>query len=164
MALNAYLRLKGKTQGDIKGSVTQKGREGTIAVHAYHHKITSPRDPASGLATGKRQHGAFTIIKETDRSTPLLFSVLITNEALPTWELKCWTPRISASTGVGAEVNHFTIVLTNAMITGIESIMENNLQAEEANLPQMEEVTFAYQKIQWIWTDGNIITEDNWSA
>ena len=33
MALNAYLKLKGASQGDIKGSVTQKGREDTI--HGY---------------------------------------------------------------------------------------------------------------------------------
>jgi hypothetical protein len=32
MALNAYLILKGQKQGEIKGSVTQKGREGTILV------------------------------------------------------------------------------------------------------------------------------------
>ena len=32
MALNAHLRLKGRTTGDIRGSVTQKGREGRIAV------------------------------------------------------------------------------------------------------------------------------------
>lgn len=30
MALNAYLKLKGQKQGDVKGSVTQKGRENKI--------------------------------------------------------------------------------------------------------------------------------------
>jgi type VI protein secretion system component Hcp len=30
MALNAYLKLRGQKQGEIKGSVTQKGREGKI--------------------------------------------------------------------------------------------------------------------------------------
>ena len=34
MALNAYLKLKGQKQGEIKGSVTQKGREGKIMVIA----------------------------------------------------------------------------------------------------------------------------------
>ncbi|HZF48038.1 MAG TPA: type VI secretion system tube protein Hcp, partial [Polyangiaceae bacterium] len=56
MALNAYLKLKGQTQGEIKGSVTQKGREGKIMVIAVSHEIMSPRDPASGLPTGKRMH------------------------------------------------------------------------------------------------------------
>ncbi|HRI69004.1 MAG TPA: type VI secretion system tube protein Hcp, partial [Polyangium sp.] len=43
MALNAYLRLKGQKQGEIKGSVTQKGREGSIMVIAVSHEIISPR-------------------------------------------------------------------------------------------------------------------------
>ncbi len=37
MALNAYLKLTGQKQGDIKGSVTQKGREGKIMVIAASH-------------------------------------------------------------------------------------------------------------------------------
>ncbi|WP_044246058.1 type VI secretion system tube protein Hcp, partial [Chondromyces apiculatus] len=48
MALAAYLRLKGQTQGDIKGSVIQKGREDSIMVIAVSHEIISPRDAASG--------------------------------------------------------------------------------------------------------------------
>ncbi|HVK67514.1 MAG TPA: type VI secretion system tube protein Hcp, partial [Polyangium sp.] len=46
MALNAYLRLKGQKQGEIKGSVTQKGRENSIMIIAVSHEIMSPRDPA----------------------------------------------------------------------------------------------------------------------
>lgn len=49
MALNAYLKLKGQKQGDIKGSVTQKGRENKIMVIAVSHEVVSPRDMASGL-------------------------------------------------------------------------------------------------------------------
>jgi type VI secretion system secreted protein Hcp len=52
MALNAYLRLKGQKQGEIKGSVTQKGREGKILVIGAEHEVLSPRDASSGLATG----------------------------------------------------------------------------------------------------------------
>ena len=72
MALNAYLSLKGQKQGQIKGSVTQKGREGKIMVIAYSHEIVSPRDTASELPTGKRMHKPLVITKELDKSTPLL--------------------------------------------------------------------------------------------
>ena len=68
MALNAYLKLKGQKQGEIKGSVTQKGREDKIMVIAVSHEIISPRDPASGLPTGKRMHKPFVITKELDKS------------------------------------------------------------------------------------------------
>ena len=36
MALNAYLRLKGQKQGNIEGSVIQKGRDKTIMVMRGH--------------------------------------------------------------------------------------------------------------------------------
>ncbi|MBM4377221.1 MAG: type VI secretion system tube protein Hcp, partial [Deltaproteobacteria bacterium] len=80
MALNAYLKLTGKTQGEIKGSVTQAGREDSIMVIAYNHEVVSPRDAASGLPTGKRQHKPLTVTKEIDKSTPLLMNVLTNNE------------------------------------------------------------------------------------
>lgn len=54
MAPTAYLRLKGQKSGPIKGGVTLKGREDTIAAIAVSHTIDSPCDAASGLPTGKR--------------------------------------------------------------------------------------------------------------
>ena len=87
MALNAYLTLEGGSQGEIKGSVTQAGREDTIMVIAFDHKVTSPRDAASGLPTGKRQHGPLTICKELDKSSPLLMQALTNNETIPTFRL-----------------------------------------------------------------------------
>jgi hypothetical protein len=35
--------------------------------------IVSPRDAASGLPSGKRQHEPITILKPVDKSTPLIF-------------------------------------------------------------------------------------------
>ena len=164
MALNAYLKLKGSKQGDIKGGVTQKGREGMIAVHSFHHHIVSPRDSASGQATGKRQHGAFTIIKEIDKSSPLLHKALVDNESFKTWELKCFAPKSSATAGAGQEINVYTIVLTNATVSSVMDIMENNLITEDAKLPLMQEISFTYEKIQWTWVDGGITAEDSWEA
>src|SRR4051794_3294922 len=109
MALNAYLKLKGQKQGEIKGSVTQKGREGKIMVIAVSHEIVSPRDAASGLPTGKRMHKPFVITKELDKSSPLLYSVLCTNENVSEWELQFWTPQLRATSGTGAEVQHYTV-------------------------------------------------------
>src|SRR5262245_52235966 len=92
MALNAYLKLKGTKQGEIKGSVTQKDRVGKIGVIAVSHDIISPRDPASGLPTGKRQHKPFVITKELDQSSPLLLNALVNNENITEWELQFWSP------------------------------------------------------------------------
>ncbi|MES2776392.1 MAG: Hcp family type VI secretion system effector [Bacteroidota bacterium] len=164
MALNAYLKLKGQKQGVIKGSVTQKGREGKIMVIAVSHEIVSPRDAASGQATGKRQHKPFTITKEIDKSTPLLYKALVSNENITTWELQFFRPSTMGLPSTGAEVNHYTVVLTNAKIVDIKSTMLNNKNPELVKFAEYEEVAFTYQKIEWTWVVDGISASDDWEA
>lgn len=151
-ALNAYLKLKGQKQGTIKGGVTKSGREGAIEVLAISHEIVSPRDPQSGLPTGKRQHKPFVITKTLDKSSPLLAKALVDNETLPTWELQLYQPAAK-----GGEALAYTIKLTNANIASIRIMLD-----DKGN--PIEEVTFTYQKIEWIWADGGITASDDWEA
>jgi type VI secretion system secreted protein Hcp len=164
MALNAYLKLKGQKQGDIKGSVTQKGREDSIMVIAVSHSIISPRDPASGLPTGKRMHKPIVITKELDKATPLLYNALCNNENISSWKLQFWTPQIKAATGVGNEVQHFTIELLNANIASIDFRMANNKHPDLMKFAEYEEIAFTYQKITWTWQDGGITAQDDWET
>ena len=159
MALNAYLRLKGQTTGEIRGSVAQKGLEGRIMVIAANHEIVSPRDPASGLPTGKRTHKPFVITKELDRSSPLLYSVLVNNENITEWELQFWQP-----TPTGAPRNYYTVRLTNANIASIDFRMLNTRNPDLAKYAEYEEIAFTYQRIEWVWTDGGITANDDWAA
>jgi type VI secretion system secreted protein Hcp len=158
MAINAYLKLKGQVQGDIKGGVTQKGREGKIAVMAFDHEIMVVRDAVSGLTAGKRVHKPFVITKGIDKSSPLLYKALVTNEYLIVWELQCFAARSN-----GSQVNNYNVTLTNAKIVDIKSEMLNNNIPENAKMPMMEEVSFIYEKISWTWVDGQITTSDDWS-
>lgn len=164
MALNAYLKLKGQKSGEIKGSVTQKGRENKIMVIAVSHEIVSPRDAASGLPTGKRMHKPFVITKELDKSSPLLYQVLCTNENVSEWELQFWTPQLRATTGTGAEVQHYTVKLTNANIASISFRMANNKHPDLMKFAEYEEVAFTYQQIDWTWNDGGITCSDSWET
>ncbi|MBI4953669.1 MAG: type VI secretion system tube protein Hcp [Myxococcales bacterium] len=164
MALSSYLKLKGQKQGELKGSVTQKGREGKILVIAVAHSIVSPRDAASGLPTGKRMHKPYVITKELDKSSPLLYNALVNNENISEWELQFWTPQLSAAGGGGAEKQHFTVKLTNANIASIDFRMLNNKNPELTRYTEYEEVAFTYQKIEWVWVDGGITAMDDWEA
>jgi type VI secretion system secreted protein Hcp len=164
MALNCYLKLKGQKSGEIKGSVTQKGRENKIMVIAVSHEIVSPRDAASGLPTGKRMHKPFVITKELDKSSPILYQVLCTNENVSEWELQFWTPQLRATSGAGNEVQHYTVKLTNANIASIAFRMANNKHPDLMKFAEYEEIAFTYQKIEWTWTDGGITAGDDWEA
>lgn len=161
MALNAYLKLKGQKQGNIKGGVTLKGRENTIEVIACNHEVVSPRDAASGLATGKRRHLPLIITKELDRSTPLLMQALISSEVITSFELQFYTSQNTGSIGrTSAEKNHYTIRLTNAVVSDIKMTMPNNKNPDLVKYKEFEEISFVYEKIEWIWTDGGITTAD----
>ena len=164
MAMMAYMKVRGKKQGWIKGSVTQKGREDSIAVIAYHHSVVSPRDPQSGLPTGQRMHKPFTVVKNTDRATPPLYTALCTNESLPEVTVNFWEPQVKAATGVGAAVQFYTVKLTNAGIASITAMMPNVEDPAQQSFDPQEEVAFTYQKIEWTWNDGGITAVDDWEA
>ena len=163
MALNAYLQLKGQKQGAIKGSVIQRGQEGKIMVIAVSHEIISPRDPQSGLPTGKRMHKPFIITKELDMSSPLLYNVLVNNENITEWKLQFWAPQTKTG-GMGQEIQNYTITLTNANIMDIKFVMPNNKHPELSKFTEYEEVAFTYQKIAWTWNQGGISAIDDWEA
>jgi type VI secretion system secreted protein Hcp len=139
--------------------VTQKGREETIMVIATSHEVVSPRDAASGLPTGKRQHKPFTITKEVDLSTPVLYNILVNNENVTTWKLMFWQP-----SKTGQEVQHFTVELLNASIAGIRHEMLNNKYPENMQHKEREHVSFCYQQITWTWTEGGVTAEDDWET
>ncbi|EYF07096.1 type VI secretion system tube protein TssD [Chondromyces apiculatus] len=159
MALNAHLRLVATQQGPVLGSVLQKGREGTVMVLAASHTIVGPRDPASGRPTGKRMHMPFVITKEVDRSSPLLYAILCTNENVTSVEIMFYTPDRT-----GVERQHYTVSLTNANISSIDFRMPNTNNPHTARLPAREEISFTYQKITWTWMEGNVTAADDWET
>lgn len=164
MAMMAYMYAKGQKSGQIKGSVTQKGREDSIAVISVSHEIVSPRDPQSGLPTGQRMHKPFVVTKELDKATPVLYNVLCTNENLSEVTIKFWTPQLKAATGVGSEVQHYTVKLTNANIASHSFRQANIRNGDLVKLAEYEEIAMTYQKIEWTWNDGGITAADDWEA
>jgi type VI secretion system secreted protein Hcp len=162
MALNAYLSLTGQKQGAIKGSVTQKGREDKILVIAFSHDLIVPRDPASGLPSGRRMHKAAVITKEVDKSTPPLYTALVQNENITQWELQFW--RIAPNTTIAGEQQHYTVKLTNANIASIAQRMLNTKDANLAKFETYEEIAFTYQRIEWKWVETGVTSVDDWSS
>ncbi len=148
-----YLSIKGATQGTITGGVNQNPVKGWIAVDSWVHEIVSPRDAASGLPTGKRQHKPIVITKSIDKATPKLYQALANNENLTTVELRFYGP-----SATGASANYFTVKLQNANIASIRNFKDETLDRE------VEMVSLTYQKITWIWVDGGITAEDDWES
>lgn len=158
MALNAYLYVEGDTQGQIAGSSTRAGREGLIEVYGFSHEVVSPRDAASGLPTGKRQHKPLTVTKEIDKASPLLMNVLVNNENVTAY-LELY--RVSET---GAEEHYYTIELTNATVADVRTEQLNNKYVENANLGAREHISFVYQSIAWTYEPEALAATDRWQG
>lgn len=159
MALESYLILKGARQGLIQGDVKKRGHENEISIIGVSHDIVSPRDPASGLPTGKRMHKPLIITKELDRSSPMLHQAMSTNEIISEFTLKFFGVREPDP----AEKNIYTIKLENASIAAIHFEKSNIRKPENTNLLEFEIVSFVYESIEWTWNEGNILSKDEWS-
>ena len=78
--------------------------------------------------------------------------------------MKFWTPQLKAASGVGAEVQHFTVKLTNANIASYDFRMANIRHPDLVKFAEYEEIAMTYQKIEWTWNDGGITAGDDWEA
>jgi type VI secretion system secreted protein Hcp len=158
-ALNGFLSAKGSKSGPIQGSVTQKGRENSIMVIAFSWELKTPIDPASGDATGKRQHKPFTFTKEQDKSTPVLLTALATNEVLTEAVFRFWSP----SPTTGTEVQDMTYTFKNAHIVGIAIEMANIRDPALMKYAPYERVSLTYDAVDVVWTQGGITFQDSWA-
>ncbi|MEO8151361.1 MAG: type VI secretion system tube protein TssD [Bacteroidia bacterium] len=156
----AYLTLSGSKQGQIKGAVTQKGREGSIAVFQFRHELISPRDLATGRSSGKRQYKPIMIMKEVDQASVKLYNALTTNEVFKEVVINFWKPNAS-----GMEINYYRLKLTNVSIASLSQEMINGVSQAEMRSPALEKVEFVFQSIEWTWLDKTQLSAtDNWGS
>ena len=146
-----YMFATGQKSGPIKGNVSGKGLEGSIRVSGVSQSIVSPRDPATGIVTGKRTHKPVVVRKELDRSSPVFLRALATNEVLPSVTLHFYGKSGSARVG---EAHYYTIKLTNVSVASIESRTAPGSEVQE------EEISLVYQKIEVTWVEGGITGSD----
>ncbi|GAC1456109.1 MAG: hypothetical protein PVSMB1_05710 [Gemmatimonadaceae bacterium] len=82
MGSEFYVTIEGTKQGKLKGeSIRDKWKEHIPGI-GFSYDVKSPRDLASGQASGKRQHGALSFVKEWGPSSPQLFQAATTSEVL----------------------------------------------------------------------------------
>jgi type VI secretion system secreted protein Hcp len=157
--LIGYLTLKGQKSGLIKGAVTAKGHEGTIAILDYSYEVVSPRDPASGLATGKRQHTPLVIRKEVDSATPMILNMLTQNENITDAKFEFFE-----TSPTGVETPALVVELTNGSISDFQQAY-GAVPGDAANVVRdVETIKFTFQKITFTDPKSNTSTSDDWET
>jgi len=158
MPMISHLELEGERQGRIEGSCDQEGREGTILIYGMNQEIHIPRDPRSGLPSGKRIHGPLTVVKEFDKASPKLYQALCTGEHLRA-TLKWY--RLDPT---GTEEHYFTHTLEDAITVSMKPYSPIAFLPENEPFRHMEEISFTYSRIKWTWEPDGIESEDSWAA
>ena len=157
MALTSYMKVKGKSQGDIKGDCTQGGdKKDTILVYQIEHSVEIPKDTHTGLPTGQRIHHPFCIVKHKDKSSPKLYQACTKGEQC---DVQIDHYRIKDT---GEEEKYFTIKLAEAIIVNMKEYKPMTFVEDNKAYHDMEEVCFTYSKITWTYNDGNIEYTDSW--
>lgn len=161
MANTSYLTLTAAKQGDIKGDCTQESFKDSILVYGMDHDVHIPRDTHTGLATGQRVHGPFTITKHKDQASPKLFQALASGEKITKWEIK-----MTAIGTSGNQYVYFTVQLEDAIVVSIREYTPLTFLKDNEPYHDMEEVMFSYGKITWTCLDekGSTLaqTDDDW--
>lgn len=150
-ALNSYLKIKGEKQGEIKGGVVRKGLENWLPIVGIHHEVVAPRDAASGLATGRRQHKPLTLTMELGKSSAQLYTAMFTDEVMAEMELAVFAPGDKLS-----KTPLYMVKLSKAAIVDIRMVTPEGGQTAL-------EVDFTYQKIVWTFADG-VTAQDDWET
>lgn len=127
--------IEGAKQGRFKGEGSGDALKEKLIGLAFEYEIKTPRDPATGAATGKRQHQPIVFTKEWGAASPQLFQAAATNESLKSVVFEFYP----AAPG-GASEPFYTIRLTNAAVS---SIRQHTLDGR-----YVEEISLTFAKIE----------------
>ncbi|HXJ01001.1 MAG TPA: type VI secretion system tube protein TssD [Micropepsaceae bacterium] len=146
MANEFYVTIDGVTTGRFHGETTKEGHKGKITGLEFFYEVKSPRDAATGLPTGKRQHKPVAFTKEWGAASPQLFRSLVTNETLTSvlFEFVKTAPD-------GKEEISDTIKLTGASVSDFRRYIGNvdNFTYDSTSEDRrLETVSFTFRTIE----------------
>jgi type VI secretion system secreted protein Hcp len=147
-----FMNAKAQKTGEFLGDSTRKGHEKDTVVLAYSYELVSPRDPASGQATGKRIHKPIKITKELGSNSPQYLDALSTNEVITSVVINFFKTERNGST-----VNYYRVTLTDASLADIS-------QHSISGGAVTEDYSFTFRKIQQDDLVRQQTWVDDWSA
>lgn len=130
---DAYLSVRTKRAGELKGEASAKGHENAIEVHGFQFGVAASTAIGSGQATARRQYKHLVVVKKLDSSSTSLLSALATNDEVK--ELK-----LALRKHGGGPEDFFTITLTGARVVGLDLDFD-------ASGETVERASFAFTKI-----------------
>lgn len=118
------------------------------------HLVFVEFDSLSGLPTNRVSNRPLTIIKQIDETSVHLLRALSSHLQIP----KLVLARYRNNPDGGMFERYFEVTLTNVFVVSHTTQVENTLEPQDALLPHMERVTFAYESAEWHWLPDDIST------
>lgn len=144
------LVVEGVKQGRFKGESLRSNRLNSSDVVFVGQSILSPRDAATGAATGARQYSPLTVTKPWGAASPQFAQAQATNEVLKTVSLSFYGVGMD-----GVERVQTTINLTNANVASI-------VRHLDASGGLVEDISFTFTKIEVADILGGTMASDDW--
>jgi type VI secretion system secreted protein Hcp len=158
-AYEFYVTIDGERQGRFKGESMRKGMEGKIPGVRFQYSAHIPRDPQSGLASGKRLHQPVVITKQWGTSSPQIFLALTTGEHLKSVVIEF------VRTNPGGKEYIFQIIrLSDAVVASFRQYANVANPGEPAYPLGLEDFSFTFKKIEIINTDAKTQAMDDWAV
>jgi type VI secretion system secreted protein Hcp len=131
------VQVTGQIQGKFKGEGTRKGFEDKIMGLSFDQEVTSPRDAATGQATGKRGLKPIKIKKAWGAASLQFFAAVAKNELLTV------VMDFFSTDPSGLTVLDHTVKLTNAAVASYRSSSDVATPG-----PQIDTIELVYQTIE----------------
>ena len=148
--------IEGTKQGKLKGECGDKDKKDLLCGIDFSAESVAPIDPATGQASGKRQHKPLTFTKEVGTASPQLFQALVTHETLKSVLISFY-----GTSAEGEEEVVYTIKLVNAVVVNIRTYFDASVDGKAPRL--VETVTLTFQRIELESKTGHTAAADDWT-
>ena len=140
MAFRGEIYVEGP-DGEVEGPRPNK----TSLIFEFNHEVFLPFDVEQNIVQGSRRLGAFTITKEIDRMTPILYKYCCEGATLP----KVTIILYKIKEGQGSESPYFNFTLETTRIVSVKSRMPTTKEKKNENVGHLEEVQFLSESFTW---------------
>lgn len=139
---DTFLQLDG-----VPGEATDDKHKDWIELLSYDHSMMQPvsstRSSAGGAATGRTQHGDFSITKFVDKASPKLYEAVSKGNHFS-------KAKIEVCRAGGGQVKFLEITLEEVMISNVS--LSSHGQSKKGDELPVENVHLNYGKIEWVYT------------
>ena len=159
MAVEGNIQGKFKPDSDFNSKFSDK-----IEVLGFVFEVSSPRDLATGMASGKKTYHPIVLWKKLGESSPQFYQAVIRNEAIKKITIEYHRPDPSSG---NAKVLAYTIVLENAAFSSFKQVM-GPLAGEKfdgtTNDMVYDEIKISFEKITITENRGKVTVTDSRSG